>query len=527
MRKLVFYFLMLIPLVAGAQVAINEDGAEPNARAMLDIQGNKKGILIPRMSAADRDDISNAPTGLLVFVTDDNQFYYYDGSRWLPFGKNDGDWKVDGNDMYAVPMGNVGIGTTSPNEKFTVTGAGDINGTTNADNGGMVIEDSPAEDDGLKLYIDSDEIQATEDGDYADLRINDEGGGLRINMGKFYFDGDDDIYEGVLYGGVGDNQKTMLRYYADPGEPDGNFVILSGSGPTAVSGGGDGYRTLNNYIQSSDEMTYDSESVFILADEDDANNVAIELAVALQHDSEGLIDWDERTSAIKIFGDGMVQIMDHGLDAGPDDPDGKATLVIGDADDEHLEIDKNEIHAMNGTDAAKLMINYDGGRVQMFSGDNPGQLNLNGAGFTYALGLPNNSSDDVGKARAREWVEHSDARLKTDVTQINNALDILSRLKPRYYFQHDSQFITDQKVKEKVTGIKILDSGEYGYGFLAQELYQVVPEAVEKPADEQTDLWSVHYTELIPILTAAIQQQQKQIEALKEEIQRLRQQIRQ
>jgi len=144
MKRILYFLLSFIPLFSQAQVAINNDGGDPASDAMLDIRSSDKGILIPRLRADERDAITNPSLGLLVFVTDDNQFYYYDGSQWQPFGKNDGDWKVDGNDMYAVPTGNVGIGTTSPNEKFTVTGAGDINGTTNADNGGMVIEDSPA-----------------------------------------------------------------------------------------------------------------------------------------------------------------------------------------------------------------------------------------------------------------------------------------------------------------------------------------------------------------------------------------------
>lgn len=512
---------MLFPLLAGAQVAINEHGTEPNAHAMLDVQGQKKGILIPRMSAADRDDISDAPTGLVVFVTDDNQFYYYDGSQWLPFGKNDGDWKVDGNKMYAIPRGNIGIGTTRPNEKFTLARIGAIRGTTNADNGGMVIEDRDVNDRGEKLFIDANELQATQEGEANNFHINRYGGGLYINHDKFYFDNKDNLNKGILYGGVGNNKQTLLRYYADPNETGGNMAVLSGSGLSVVAGGGEGYRALANYIYANDPSLFNQESVYLIADEPDSSKAAIEMDVHLQGKT-----WENRIIAMRIYGDGMVQIPTN-LDAGADSRDGRASFVIGDTLKVHLEMDNNEIHAMDGTDAAKLMINYNGGHVQMFSGDNPGQLNLNGAGFSYALNLPNDDKDSIGVARARAWDTYSDARLKTQVRVIPNPLRIIKRLKPRYYFQHNSEFISKGENYDKMKGIKILDSGEYGYGFLAQELYHVVPQAVHKPKNEQTDLWSVNYTELIPILTAAIQQQQKQIEALKEEIQRLRQQIRQ
>ncbi len=35
---------------------------------------------------------------------------------------NDGDWRVNGNEMYSMPSGNVGIGTNQPSEKLTVVG---------------------------------------------------------------------------------------------------------------------------------------------------------------------------------------------------------------------------------------------------------------------------------------------------------------------------------------------------------------------------------------------------------------------
>ncbi len=50
-------------------------------------------------------------------------------------------------------------------------------------------------------------------------------------------------------------------------------------------------------------------------------------------------------------------------------------------------------------------------------------------------------------------------------------------------------------------------------GFIAQDVMEIVPEAVEY--DEETGLHSMSYTALIPILVEAIKEQQKQIEELK------------
>ena len=70
--------LVLFSISCIAQnVAINEDGSLPDPKAILDIKSTTKGILIPRMSTADRLAIA-APKGMLVFDTTTNSFWYCD-----------------------------------------------------------------------------------------------------------------------------------------------------------------------------------------------------------------------------------------------------------------------------------------------------------------------------------------------------------------------------------------------------------------------------------------------------------------
>jgi hypothetical protein len=57
----------------------------------------------------------------------------------------------------------------------------------------------------------------------------------------------------------------------------------------------------------------------------------------------------------------------------------------------------------------------------------------------------------------------------------------------------------------------------YNLGFLAQDIEKIIPEAVVAPKND-TETYGMKYTELIPVLVKAIQEQQKLIEELNRRI---------
>lgn len=63
-----------------------------NESAILELIANDKGILIPRLSSVERDDITVGATknGLLIYNTDNSRFEYYNHSvtSWLPVYQN-------------------------------------------------------------------------------------------------------------------------------------------------------------------------------------------------------------------------------------------------------------------------------------------------------------------------------------------------------------------------------------------------------------------------------------------------------
>ena len=61
--------------------------SSPNNSAVLDIQSNSKGVLLPRLLEAQRNAISSPATGLLVFQSDGvSGFYFYNGTAWQLVG---------------------------------------------------------------------------------------------------------------------------------------------------------------------------------------------------------------------------------------------------------------------------------------------------------------------------------------------------------------------------------------------------------------------------------------------------------
>ncbi len=83
MKTFVFTLIILTAsLGLFAQVAINTDGSQPDASAMLDIKSTSGGLLIPRMTETQIANISSPAQGLLVYDLTNMYFVFYDNGRW-------------------------------------------------------------------------------------------------------------------------------------------------------------------------------------------------------------------------------------------------------------------------------------------------------------------------------------------------------------------------------------------------------------------------------------------------------------
>jgi hypothetical protein len=88
-RWILFLALHTLACTATSQ-SLGVGTSAPNPSAMLDVASTHSGILIPRMTIAQRDAIDAPAAGLLVFTTDNNNFSYYNGSAWTVLGGGGG-----------------------------------------------------------------------------------------------------------------------------------------------------------------------------------------------------------------------------------------------------------------------------------------------------------------------------------------------------------------------------------------------------------------------------------------------------
>jgi hypothetical protein len=116
MYKHLFILSVLFMVIKTQAQNVGIGTTNPNASAMLDISSNNKGLLIPRMTSAQRNAIASPAKGLMAFDSSQNSFWYYNGSGWkeLSAGTYNGDSSlVVGKQTGTIPSYNLTVNSTS------------------------------------------------------------------------------------------------------------------------------------------------------------------------------------------------------------------------------------------------------------------------------------------------------------------------------------------------------------------------------------------------------------------------------
>ena len=111
--------------------------------------------------------------------------------------------------------------------------------------------------------------------------------------------------------------------------------------------------------------------------------------------------------------------------------------------------------------------------------------------------------DVNGTINAINYSTISDRRYKKDIKPISNSLELINKISPVSYLTIEQN-----------------EGDKKSYGFIAQDLHDIIPEAVNVPVNE-THKYTIEYMSIIPLLTKSIQEltaridtQQKTIEDL-------------
>jgi hypothetical protein len=159
--------------------------SSPHASAILDISGTNGGLLIPRMTASQRDAIGMPASGLMVYVTDPGEFWCFNGSSWIAIG--------------------------SGGEGGTPSALADADGSTRID---------------AEFATDENQLRFQTNGQER-MRINSDGMvGIGTDMPGGSLDVAGDIWAGIFI------DRISPQYYLDPGS---NTTAMSVAGSVKAS----------------------------------------------------------------------------------------------------------------------------------------------------------------------------------------------------------------------------------------------------------------------------------------------------
>ena len=150
-------------------------------------------------------------------------------------------------------------------------------------------------------------------------------------------------------------------------------------------------------------------------------------------------------------------------------------MIFGTNDTERMRITSDGnllLNSTNNTTGSKLYINSSESNY----------------GIVYQTGITNNFyvyGSGSGYLRAAAWSYGSDRRMKENISDVANGLELVSKLKPKHF--------------DYIDGVK------NNLGFIAQDVQELIPQAVSI-SDEKTGMLALKTDFIIPYLVKSIQE---------------------
>jgi len=482
--KYLFWLLLLagLPHFLFAQVGINTDNSDPDPSAMLDIKSTDKGILIPRMTSAQRTAISGVALGLLVFDTDTESFWFKETAAWaeLVSGNTgelvdeDGDTKIQveesaDEDIIRLDVGGVEIAQFSKNanndmvlranSSNVIIGSG--TGTPNTGDSNVFIGREAA-------------------------RINTTG---RRNVvmgsqaGFQMVDGESNVYIGTIAGrdNISGTRNTGIGDSAGSGGGNSNTCLGIATGASTIGNN-------NTFIGGFAGTNVPSGN----------NNVMMGYAAGAFSNGTGNIYLGHFAGA-NAMGDNQLYI---------DNSDTATPLIYGEFDNRLLRVDGS---------LTATGITYSNGGINLPNAFGPDATYVGNTGNSISFGHTNSSEDALGyksnnfyfhdspgggdsthpSVYAQSFPTYSSRRWKHNIKDLTDPISIIQKLRGVTYTWNEDR------------------GGHNDFGFIAEEVHKILPQIAPKNSEGEVD--GLAYGKLTPYLVEAIKEQQKAIEELKVE----------
>ena len=520
----------LVLLGCGRGIAQNSVGIgtiTPDASAILDLTATNKGFLVPRIT--DTNNVTSPAIGLLIYFSPNNTFYYWNGLHWQPLLSANGINGATGATGFLGVTGTSGTtGNTGSTGIIGHTGGIGASGATGATGGfggtgptGTTGDAGSTGSTGGTGTVGSTGITGTS-GDTGstgntgsvgatgatgpvgcatpNYLMKSNGTQAVCTIAPVFEDGSGNVGIRTTSPSRALSIKEVVKISSSGASATEADILFDNAGSLAAES--------HLYLTSNSDGVGSGDIIF----KSGAESTTTSSGWAIIKGSNGNVGISTTTPITKLqIGDpnsgvatGWASTLNYGLMIGQDSDNlflglhdkgadqKQPTLIWGDNADNYFTFQTND---PSGIVTERIRINNDG---SMGIGTSSPNEKLSVCGNINATGT-------ITASQAISC--SSDIRYKKNITPLpNNVLSNVIKLKAVNYYWKTKEFPDKQFTDTKQIG------------FIAQDLEKIFPELVFM---DKEGYKSVDYSRLTPLLVEAIKEQQQQIKALQEKIERL------
>lgn len=533
----------------------------PHASSLLEIRSTSKGLLISRMTRAQRDAIASPATGLLIYQTDNMPgFYYYGGKAWNAVTPRTSFWSLTGNagtnpaTHFVGTTDNVALsfrvnaqkaGFISPDPVLSNTALGYqsfnqlTTGRHNTAFGGnaMTYTSTGSNNTALGSYALSFNVSGSGNtalGDGA-LAVSNGQGNTATGYATLYnnYDGRWNTANGngSLYANENGSNNTAMGHSSMQSNTSGWYNVADGDSSLFSNTAGSsnvavGASALYSNTTGSSNIAIGVKALY--RSQNNSNNIAI--------GDSAMLDYNDGTFADYMLAAGTKALMSNTY--------GFYNTALG-----GLSLSKNTTGACNTAVGFNALVSNKHGSNNTAVGC---YANVSGEGFSNATAIGNGAvatasnqvmlgNTSVTSVRAAgSYVIYSDGRFKKNVQENVPGLAFINLLKPVTY-HYDIQNLNkkiDAAADKRSTGeagmvdaIAKKEKTQFT-GFIAQEVEQAASKlhfdfsGVYKPQSDK-DVYGLDYAGFVVPLVKAVQELSKLNNVQQEEINELKEMVKQ